>query len=100
MKLLRKSWRLVWAAGLGSLLSFASHALTTEQAYAMAAADDSEQRVQAINQAVLAPDAQSDGGRLAAYLKALSDDEVRVSQGRAYVVSGLSLWPAMFLALA
>ncbi|MGD9759466.1 MAG: urea ABC transporter permease subunit UrtB [Comamonas sp.] len=88
MKLLRKSWRLVWAAGLGSLLSFASHALTTEQAYAMAAADDSEQRVQAINQAVLAPDAQSDGGRLAAYLKALSDDEVRVSQGRAYVVSG------------
>jgi urea transport system permease protein len=50
------------------LLSFASHALTTEQAYAMAAADDSEQRVLAINQAVLAPDAQTDGGRLSAYL--------------------------------
>jgi urea transport system permease protein len=61
MNILRKSW-LALAAGLGSLLSFASHALTTEQAYAMAAADDSEQRVLAINQAVLAPDAQTDGG--------------------------------------
>ena len=68
MNILRKSLRLALAAGLGSLLSFASHALTTEQAYAMAAADDSEQRVLAINQAVLAPDAQTDGGRLSAYL--------------------------------
>ena len=88
MNILRKSLRLALAAGLGSLLSFASHALTTEQAYAMAAADDSEQRVLAINQAVLAPDAQTDGGRLSAYLGALANDEVRVSQGKVYVTSG------------
>ena len=88
MNILRKSWKLALAAGLGSLMSFASHALTTEQAYAMAAADDAEQRAQAINQAVQAPDAQADGGRLAAYLSALSGDEVRVYQGKVYVMRG------------
>lgn len=88
MKFTHKPW--IWAAvaGLGALLSFASHALTAEQAYAMAAADDAEQRVQAINQAVLAPDAQVGGGRLAAFLGALANDEVRVSQGKVYVMSG------------
>lgn len=88
MNTLRKPWMWALAASLGSLLSFSSNALTADQAYAMAAADDAEQRVQAINEAVLAPDALADGGRLAAYLAALSGDEVRVSQGKAYVVNG------------
>ena len=88
MNIPSKRWRWALAASLGALLSFSSHALTAEQAYAMAAADDADQRAQAINQAVLAPDAQSDGARLAAYLAALSNDEVRVSQGKAFVVSG------------
>ena len=88
MNILSKRWRWALAASLGALLSFSSHALTPEQAYAMAAADGAEQRAQAINQAVLAPYAQSDGARLVAYLAALSNDEVRVSQGKAYVVSG------------
>ncbi|CAM4351767.1 urea ABC transporter permease subunit UrtB [Comamonas aquatilis] len=88
MKFTHKPW--VWAAvaSLGALLSFSSHALTAEQAYAMAAADDAEQRAQAINQAVMDPAAQADGGRLSAYLAALSADEVRVAGGKVFVLAG------------
>ncbi|RGE42967.1 urea ABC transporter permease subunit UrtB [Comamonas testosteroni] len=91
MNFLRKPWLLAAAAsmaGFSALLSFPSHALTAEQAFAMAAAEDAEQRAAAINQAVLAPDAQSDGGKLAAYLTALANDEVKTAAGKAYVVSG------------
>ncbi|WP_120971815.1 urea ABC transporter permease subunit UrtB [Comamonas sp. lk] len=91
MNYLHKPWRMAAMAGLVSLaalLSAPSHALTSEQAYAMAAAEDAEQRVAAINQAVLAPDALSDGGRLAAYLAALGNDQVQLAGGKAYVVSG------------
>ena len=88
MKFTHKPW--VWAvvASFGALLSFSSHALTAEQAYAMAVADDAEQRAQAINQAVMDPAAQADGGRLSAYLAALSGDEVRVAGGKVFVVTG------------
>ncbi len=58
-----------------------AHALTADQAFQMAAADDAEQRVQAITQAVLTPDAQ-----LSAFLSALANDEVRTANGRAYIV--------------
>lgn len=91
MNFLRKPWLLAAAAsmaGFSALLSFPSHALTAEQAFAMAAAEDAEQRAAAINQAVLAPDAQSDGGKLAAFLTALANDEVKTAAGKAYVVSG------------
>ena len=91
MNFLRKPWLLaatVSMAGFSALLSFSSHALTAEQAFAMAAAEDAEQRAAAINQVVLAPDAQSDGGKLAAYLTALANDEVKTAAGKAYVVSG------------
>ena len=77
--------RTVLAGVLGMLLSLPGHALTAEQAFAMAAAEDSDARVEAINGALLAPD---DGGRLAAYLQALADDSVRTAGGRAYVVRG------------
>ena len=91
MNFLRKPWLLAAAAsmaGFSALLSFPSHALTAGQAFAMAAAEDAEQRAAAINQAVLAPDAQSDGGKLVAYLVALANDEVKTAAGKAYVVNG------------
>ena len=88
MKLMHKPWRWALLAGLGTMLSLASHALTAEQAHAMAAADDAEQRAQAIHEAVMDPAAQADGGRLAAYLAALANDEVRVAGGKAFVLSG------------
>ena len=67
------------------LLCLSSHALTAEQAFAMAAADDNDARALAINTAVLAPDTD---GKLAAYLQALADDAVRTAHGKAYVVNG------------
>ncbi|MEZ5608718.1 MAG: urea ABC transporter permease subunit UrtB [Burkholderiaceae bacterium] len=79
MNILR--WALTGALGLS--LSLPSHALTAEQAFAMAAADGNAARVEAINAAVLVPDAD---GRLAAYLQALADDAVRTAGGQAYVV--------------
>ena len=88
MKPLHKSLLFSIAGSLCVLFSMASHALTVEQAFAMAAAEDAEQRAAAINQAVLAPDAQSDGGKLAAFLTALANDEVKTAAGKAYVVNG------------
>ena len=88
MTTLRKPFWLATVGSLCALLAGASHALTAEQAFQMAGADDAEQRVSAINQAVLAPDANSDAGRLAAYLQALANDEVKVAGGKAFVLSG------------
>lgn len=62
-------------------LSSAAHALTAEQAFQMAAADDAEARVAAINQAVQTPDAQ-----VAAFLAALANDEVKTANGQAFIV--------------
>ncbi|GAB2472605.1 urea ABC transporter permease subunit UrtB [Comamonas humi] len=80
-----KILRIALAGALGLLLSLSSHALTAEQAFAMAAADDNDARAAAINAAALEPD---EGGRLAAYLQALADDAVRTAGGKAYVVQG------------
>ncbi|MEG0920109.1 MAG: urea ABC transporter permease subunit UrtB [Comamonas sp.] len=88
MKFTHRPWTWALAASLGALLSFSSHALTAEQAFSMAASEDAEQRAEAINQAVLAPDVQSEGDKLAAYLNALANDEVQVAQGKAFVVNG------------
>ena len=85
MKILRTAWTSALIGALGLLLALPGHALTAEQAFAMAAAEDTEARVAAINAATLEPDA---GGRLAAYLQALADDAVRTSGGKAYVVQG------------
>ncbi|WP_226858730.1 urea ABC transporter permease subunit UrtB [Diaphorobacter aerolatus] len=49
----------------------------------MAAADDNDQRVEAINKSVQTPDAQ-----LAAYLSALANDEVKTANGKAFIVRG------------
>lgn len=73
-------------AGISALLllctlSSAAHALTAEQAFQMAAADDAEARVAAINQAVQTPDAQ-----VAAFLAALANDEVKTANGQAFIV--------------
>lgn len=81
MKILHKAM----AAALGLLLSLSCHALTAEQAFAMAAAEDNDARAAAINAAALEPD---EGGRLAAYLQALADDAVRTAGGKAYVIQG------------
>ena len=62
-------------------LSSTAHALTAEQAFQMAAADDAEARVAAINQAVQTPDAQ-----VAAFLAALANDEVKTANGQAFIV--------------
>ncbi|MFD2756367.1 urea ABC transporter permease subunit UrtB [Comamonas terrae] len=83
-----KILHLAWVSALGLLLSLHSHALTAEQAFAMAAAEDNDARAAAINAAVLAPDAGGPTGRTAAYLQALADDAVRTAGGKAYVVQG------------
>lgn len=83
-----KILRLAWVCALGLLLSLHSHALTAEQAFAMAAAEGNDARAAAINAAVLAPDAGGPTGRTAAYLQALADDAVRTAGGKAYVVQG------------
>ena len=80
----RGFWGAKAAAAISALALFSSlsaHALTAEQAFHMAAADDSEQRVEAINQAVQTPDAQ-----VAAFLSALANDEVKTANGKAFIV--------------
>ncbi|MBY4595689.1 urea ABC transporter permease subunit UrtB [bacterium BD-1] len=80
-----KTWRSIAVGGACALACMYSHALTAEQAFSMAAADGSEARVEAIQGALLEPD---DGGKLAAYLQALTDDAVRTADGKAYIVEG------------
>ena len=74
--LLRWLGALVASVGLAG----AAHALTAEQA-ARIAAGDSESRIAAMNEAVAAADPA-----LGPFLQALMADEVRVAQGRAYIV--------------
>jgi urea transport system permease protein len=71
----------------GLLLSFASHALTTEQAYAMAAADDSEQRVQ--DQSGRAGAGCADRRRSPVGLSGALPTMKCASQGKAYVVTAM-----------
>ncbi len=65
----------LWLGGAGT-----AAALTQQQALAMAAGD-SDARIAALNNAVAAADPA-----LAAYVRALLDDEVKVAGGRAYIV--------------
>ncbi len=65
-----------------SLAPLASHALTPQQAKAIAEGD-SDDRIDALNQAV----AQGAAG-LAPYVQALLDDEVRVAGERVFIVQG------------
>lgn len=67
---------------LVSLLCLAgsAHALTAEQALAMAAGD-TDDRVAAVQQAVVEP-----SERTAAFLQALADDAVKVADGKALIV--------------
>ncbi|MCC6812990.1 MAG: hypothetical protein IT498_03000, partial [Rubrivivax sp.] len=53
MKILRTAWTSALIGALGLLLALPGHALTAEQAFAMAAAEDTEARVAAINAATL-----------------------------------------------
>ena len=57
-----------------------AHALTAEQALAMAAGD-TDDRVAAVQQAVVDP-----SERTAAFLQALADDAVKVAGGKALIV--------------
>ncbi|MDZ7592039.1 MAG: urea ABC transporter permease subunit UrtB [Rubrivivax sp.] len=67
----------LWLGGAGT-----AAALTQQQAFSMAAGD-SDERIAAINAAV----AQADPA-LAAFVQALLDDEVKVADGRAFIVRG------------
>jgi urea transport system permease protein len=67
---------------LALLLAAQAHALTPEQALAMATGD-SDTRIEAMNQAVAAGDE-----RTAAFLQALSDDAVKTGGGKAFVMKG------------
>jgi urea transport system permease protein len=80
----RVSWRALLAGvmlAVGLVLADPAKALTPERAAAIAAGD-SDDRIAALNQALVSDDA----ARLAPFLKALLADEVKVSGGRAYVV--------------
>lgn len=67
-----------------ALLGPAAHALTAEQALAMASGASAD-RVEAIGQAVAAPDA---GERTAAFLQALADDGVKFTADRVFMLQG------------
>ena len=68
----------LWASLL--LMAGSAHALTAEQALAMAAGD-TDDRVAAVQQAVVDP-----SERTAAFLQALADDAVKVAGGKALIV--------------
>ncbi|MBU3738284.1 MAG: urea ABC transporter permease subunit UrtB [Rhodoferax sp.] len=70
--------------GLGTLLGDAAHALTPQQAHAIAAGE-TEERLKALQEAAATGDAA-----LGPYLKALEDGAVRVSASQAFVMSGSS----------
>ncbi|MGV3570980.1 MAG: urea ABC transporter permease subunit UrtB [Ramlibacter sp.] len=70
--------RLLLLLALG--LSAGAHALTAEQAAAMAIGD-SDARIEALNKAVAAAD-----DRTAAFIQALSDDAVKTAGGKAFVL--------------
>jgi len=68
----------LWASLL--LMAGSAHALTAEQVLAMAAGD-TDDRVAAVQQAVIDP-----SERTAAFLQALADDAVKVAGGKALIV--------------
>lgn len=74
------------AAALSLLASFGAHALTADQAFRMAGAEEAEQRAAAITQAVQAQASQVPDARLGIFLKALADDAVKTAGGKAYIV--------------
>ncbi|MDO5623529.1 MAG: urea ABC transporter permease subunit UrtB [Pseudomonadota bacterium] len=70
--------------GLSALLVCASaHALTAEQARAIAGGDDTEARITALNEAV-----QSAHPRTAAFIDALSNDAVKIAGSQVIVIDG------------
>ncbi|KAF1022508.1 MAG: High-affinity branched-chain amino acid transport system permease protein LivH [Paracidovorax wautersii] len=81
-------WR-QWAcagglAALLALMASAAHALTPEQALAMASGGSAD-RAEAIAQAVTAPDADA---RTAAFLQALADDGVKFTEDKVFMLEG------------
>src|SRR5437867_3999968 len=62
------------------LASAAAHALTAEQAAAIALGE-SDARIEALNKAVAAPD-----DRTAAFIQALADDAVKTAGGKVFIV--------------
>ncbi|WP_246099611.1 urea ABC transporter permease subunit UrtB [Methylibium rhizosphaerae] len=78
------SW-VLFRRGLFALLAWwscAAHALTPEQAFAIAGGD-SDERIEALGKAVAAADE-----RLPVLVQALLDDEVKVAGQRAYILKG------------
>jgi urea transport system permease protein len=74
-----------WLLALALLAcAFGAHALTPEQAYRIAAGD-SDERVQALSEAVAAAD-PSEQAKITAFVQAVLDDEVKVAGGKAYIV--------------
>ena len=65
-----------------------AHALTPEQAFAIAGGD-SDERIEALGKAVAAADE-----RLPVLVQALLDDEVKVAGERAYIVKGEEIFDA------
>ena len=76
--------RIVFVFALVLGLAGGAHALTAEQARAIAAGDGTEARIQALNAAVAAaPDA-----RTAAFIEALASDAVKVAGQQVFIVEG------------
>jgi urea transport system permease protein len=67
---------------LAAALSLHAHALTAEEALAIAVGD-SDARIEALNKAVAAAD-----DRTAAFLRALSEDAVKAADGKVFVTQG------------
>ena len=72
--------RLLLACALALGLAGGAHALTAEQARAIAAGDSTEARIAALNQAVQTADA-----RTAAFVDALANDAVKLAGGQVLV---------------
>jgi urea transport system permease protein len=81
---MRLRFLILWA--LAALFVWPAHALTPEQASAIAAGE-TDTRIEALNQA--AASAGTDGAAaLEAFVRALLDDQVKVAADKAYVVQG------------
>ncbi|MFM2055960.1 MAG: urea transporter permease subunit UrtB [Pseudomonadota bacterium] len=78
--LLRLRFLILWA--LAALFVWPAHALTPDQAGAIAAGE-TDSRIEALNQAAASGDPD-----LEAFVRALLDDQVKVAADKAYVVTG------------
>ena len=74
--------RAIFLIALWAAAALPAHALTAEQARAIAAGDSTESRIAALNQAV----ATSPDERTAAFIQAMSEDAVKVAGDQAFVV--------------